>query len=63
MYGMTRIKNDYLKKNNKKKRKHERARKAYTSIKRQLTYWYTFSQYPDLLIPKTTNALESINGH
>lgn len=50
-------------KNDKKKRKHERARKAYTSIKRKLTHCYTFAQYPDLFIPKTTNSLESINGH
>lgn len=50
-------------KNDKKKRKHERARKAYASIKRKLTYCYTFVDYPGLQVPKTTNSLESINGH
>ena len=44
-------------------RKHERARKAYTCIKRKLTYCYTFTQYSNLNIPNTTNSLESINGH
>jgi hypothetical protein len=52
-----------LEKNDKHGRKHEKARKAYATIKRKLPYCYTFAQYPDLKIPTTTNSLESINGH
>jgi hypothetical protein len=42
---------------------HERARKAYRSIKNKLTRCYTSAHYPDLKIPKTNNSLESINSH
>lgn len=48
-------------KNEKGRWKHERARKAYNSIKKKLSFCYIFAQYPDLHIPQTTNSLESIN--
>jgi hypothetical protein len=46
-----------------KKRKiyiHKRLRSAYLSLKRHLPYLFTFEDYPDLMIPNTTNALD---GH
>jgi hypothetical protein len=42
---------------------HERTRKAYRSIKKNLSYLYTFEQDSWLNIPKTNNSLESINSH
>ena len=42
---------------------HERARKAYRSIKSKLTRCYTSVHYPDLGIPNTNNSLESINSY
>ncbi len=53
----------FFEKNDHGGRKHERARKAYRSIRRKLSYCYTFAHYQHLKIPTTTNSLESINGH
>jgi hypothetical protein len=39
---------------------HKRLRSAYLSLKRHLPYLFTFEEYPDLMIPNTTNALD---GH
>lgn len=50
-------------KNEKGWRKHERARKAFASIRKKLSCCYMFAQHPELNIPTTTNSLESINGH
>jgi hypothetical protein len=39
---------------------HKRLRSAYLSLIRHLPYLFTFEDYPDLMIPNTTNALD---GH
>lgn len=57
--NLTRLKE----KNEKERYSHERARKAYKSIKNKIRRCYTFEQYPELNIPKTNNSLESINSH
>lgn len=50
-------------KNNKGRNKHERAMKAYRSIRRNLAYCYIYERYNHIWIPKTNNSLESINSH
>ncbi len=43
---------------------HTRTRKAYRSLKHNLQYLYTFSDYEWIIdIPKTTNSLESVFSH
>jgi hypothetical protein len=37
---------------------HRRLRSAYSSLKRNLPYLFTYQKYPDLNIPNTTNSLE-----
>lgn len=51
-------------KNNSKKYVHTRTRKAYRSLKSNLQYLYTFSDYKWIIdIPKTTNSIESVFSH
>jgi hypothetical protein len=42
---------------------HERTRKAYRSMKRNMYRAYTFERHPELQLPKTNNSLEATNGH
>ena len=42
---------------------HERARKAYRSLKKKMYRAYTYEREWALLLPKTNNSLESINSH
>ena len=43
---------------------HTRTRKAYRSLKNNLQYLYTFSDYEWIIdIPKTTNSIESVFSH
>ena len=42
---------------------HERARKAYKSIKNKLQRCYIYVKFADLGIPRTNNSLEAINSH
>ena len=43
---------------------HTRTRKAYRSLKNNLQYLYTFSDYEGIIdIPRTTNSLESVFSH
>jgi len=42
---------------------HGKTRKAYRSIKKKLSWCYTFVRHRMLWIPKTNNSLESINSH
>lgn len=37
---------------------HRRVRSAYNSLKKNLTFLYTYQKYPDLNIPNTTNSLD-----
>ena len=37
---------------------HRRVRSAYTSLKRNLPYLYTYQKYPELNMPNTTNSLD-----
>ena len=37
---------------------HRRVRSAYNSLKRNLSFLYTYQRYPDLKIPNTTNSLD-----
>lgn len=41
---------------------HRKLRSAYLSIQRNMDYLFTFEEYPDLHIPKTTNLLEGLFG-
>lgn len=41
---------------------HKRLRSAYNSLKRNMGYLFTFEQFPELDIPKTTNFLEGCFG-
>jgi hypothetical protein len=50
-------------KNIKHKYTHERAVKAYKSMKKNINYLYVFEQYPELQIPQTNNSLEAVNSH
>ncbi|MFA6256330.1 MAG: hypothetical protein WC606_04035 [Candidatus Absconditabacterales bacterium] len=59
-----RYKDFLLEKNNKGKYVHTRTRKAYRSLKNNLQYLYTFSDYEGIIdIPKTTNSIESTFSH
>lgn len=42
---------------------HERARKAFKSLRNKIKRCYSYAQYPELWIPRTNNSLESINSH
>jgi transposase-like protein len=42
---------------------HERARKAYKSVRSKLVWCYTYIQHSYIWIPRTNNSLESINSH
>ena len=42
---------------------HDRLRKAYYSLQRNLAYLYTYEKYNYLVIPTTTNGLEGYNSH
>ena len=37
---------------------HKRLRSAYLSLKRHLTYLFTFEEHKELMMPNTTNALD-----
>lgn len=37
---------------------HRRVRSAYSSLKRNLSFLFTYQKYPDLNIPNTTNSLD-----
>jgi len=41
---------------------HKKLRSAYNSLKRNMDYLFTFEQFPELGIPKTTNLLEGCFG-
>ena len=59
-----RYKDFLLKKNDSKNYVHIRTRKAYRSLKNNLQYLYTFSDYKWIIdIPKTTNSIESVFSH
>jgi len=59
----TRNINRLYERNINKKCIHTRTIKAYKSLKRNMTYLYTFEKNPELWLPKTNNSLESINSH
>ncbi len=42
---------------------HNRTLKAYRSLKRNMSYLYTYKEHPELWIPDTNNSLEWINSH
>lgn len=42
---------------------HKRLRSAYFSLRRSLSYLFTYEKYPELNIPKTTNGLEGVFSH
>ena len=55
---------DFLKqKNEQNKFKHKSLRSALRSIKTNLPYLFTFEDYPELSIPKTSNSCEGSFGH
>jgi hypothetical protein len=59
-----RYKNFLLEKNDSGNYVHTRTRKAYRSLKNNLQYLYTFSDYEWIIdIPKTTNSIESVFSH
>jgi hypothetical protein len=59
-----RYKNFLLEKNDSWNYVHTRTRKAYRSLKHNLPYLYTFSDFEWIIdIPKTTNSLESVFSH
>ncbi len=59
-----RYKNFLCEKNDSGNYVHTRTRKAYRSLKHNLPYLYTFSDYEWIIdIPKTTNSIESIFSH
>ena len=59
-----RYKNFLLEKNDGGYYVHTRTRKAYRSLKNNLQYLYTFSDYMWIIdIPRTTNSIESIFSH
>ncbi len=59
-----RYKNFLLEKNDSGNYVHTRTRKAYRSLKNNLQYLYTFSDYKwSIDIPKTTNSIESVFSH
>lgn len=51
------------KKNDSKKFIHERTRRAYRSLSRNLEWLYTYENHGELPIPTTTNALELTFKH
>ena len=59
-----RYKDFLLEKNDSWNYVHTRTRKAYRSLKHNLSYLYTFSDFEWIIdIPKTTNSLESVFSH
>jgi hypothetical protein len=53
-----------LEKNDNGNYVHTRTRKAYRSLKNNLQYLYTFSDYKWIIdIPRTTNSIESVFSH
>ncbi|MFA6255878.1 MAG: hypothetical protein WC606_01720 [Candidatus Absconditabacterales bacterium] len=53
-----------LEKNDNGNYVHTRTRKAYRSLKNNLQYLYTFSDYKGIIdIPRTTNSIESVFSH
>jgi hypothetical protein len=37
---------------------HRRVRSAYSSLRKNISYLYTYQKYPELKIPNTTNSLD-----
>lgn len=55
---------DFLKERNEQSQfQHRRLRSAFRSIKANLPYLFTFEDYPELEIPKTTNSCDGSFGH
>lgn len=42
---------------------HQRLRRAYFSLKRNITYLFTYLEYPELNIPNTTNSCDGSFAH
>lgn len=50
-------------KTGRKRYTHDRLRRAYFSLKRNLPYLFTYLEYPDLNIPNTTNSCDGSFSH